>query len=1034
LPTKKHYKAFISYSREDEKYAKKLHTKLETYVIPQELYKKYPNIPKKLSPIFRDIEQLRAGDKLANKILEKLQNSENLIVICSPRSAKSEWVNKEIIDFKRMHGENRIFPIIIDGTPNSDDENECFPKALKYKVNKKGELTNQKSDILASNIIKSADGKDFAEVKLISGLLGVDNDDLWNFEEKRRRKKRLFWGSIWSVVFFLMMGLTAFSWVQMQKAEKELIQSNYNLGLSLLEKAEKKVKEKDIATAHLYTYMALKKLDKKIDNKNNIARARSIIASNPFYIPCAISLNAHQNSIITIDITSDNKILASASSWNGNIKFWDMETQKELFTLNDGNKTHIQSIDFSPNNKLLAIASQDNISLWDIEKKKKIYSFKGHTSTVNYVKFSPNGKKLVSGSLDNSIKVWDIKTKKEIATLIHDDVSIKSIIFLNNNMIISISSLNIELWDLNSKKLLQSISTGMDGFDNIDILRDKKLVALGGRLLKVIDLTNNKILFESERNIREMINTVKFSPNGKIVAYGSTDNTITLWNIKLRKKIAILKGHTDSVNDIRFSIDGLTLISASDDKTIKFWDLSNLEEINNKFQNKGGVNDIEFSKDGKLFASTSYWKNELYLWDLETLKIKAKFRGHHNKVKKILFSSNGKKIFSASDDGTIKIWDIKKQKEIATLVHQKNDINITTIKSLDDLNKMQQTWMTDIIFGRNNTLLSSGWNKLIKVWDLNNNKLEYTFPKYLTPITSIVYNSKLNEFIIAGINNYITILPMDKNIIEPILLKINHFTHTLKLSNNKKILASGMDGGSIILWDLKTKEKITTLDTKLSSSIDIAFTSNDKYLVTASDDGVIVIWDIKNNKEWTRISGYTDNSVNSVAFSPDNSKIYAGFGDGGINFWNMIQLKKLTNKYYQEENLKKLQQQLSVLIDNTQLIPKKYNKTTIFGWSKYHPYYWLSKASNGDKEAMYKIGIIYDIHNQYDKALFWYKRALDYGNNKANEKIKLLKERELIKQLEYLKNIFRKRVKKDVKLNSGIFYKKVEKIKLKEEK
>ncbi|NOZ91433.1 MAG: hypothetical protein GXO60_09135, partial [Epsilonproteobacteria bacterium] len=645
-----------------------------------------------------------------------------------------------------------------------------------------------------------------------------------------------------------------------------------------------------------------------------------------------------------------------------------------------------------------------------------------------YVKFSPNGKKLVSGSLDNSIKVWDIKTKKEIATLIHDDVSIKSIIFLNNNMIISISSLNIELWDLNSKKLLQSISTGMDGFENVDILRDKKLVALGGRLLKVKDLTNNKILFESERNIREMINTVKFSPNGKIVAYGSTDNTITLWNIKSRKKIAVLKGHTDSVNDIKFSTDGLILISASDDKTIRFWDLSNIEEINNKFQNKGGVNDIEFSKDGKLFASTSYWKNELYIWDLETLKIKTKFKGHNNKVKKLLFSDNEDKIYSASDDGTIKIWDIKKQKEIATLVHQKNDINITNIKSLDDLNKMQQTWMSDIIFGKDDKMLiSAGWNGIMKIWDLGNNTLIYTFPSLNIPITSMVLFPKDKSLIVSTISNDIVIIKLEEEKVN--FLKNNCFTHTLSISHNQKILASGMENGTIILWDLKTKEKITILDTKLSSSIDIAFTSNDKYIATASDDGVVVIWDIENNKEWARISGYTDNSVNSVTFSPDDSKIYAGFGDGGINFWNMIQLKKLTNKHYQEENLKKLQQQLSVLIDNTQLIPKKYNKTTIFGWSKYHPYYWLSKASNGDKEAMYKIGIIYDIHNQYDKALFWYKRALDYGNNKANEKIELLKERELIKRLEYFKKLFGKKSKGKVKSNSGSFYKKVEQIK-----
>jgi len=216
----KRYKAFISYSREDEKYVKKLHTMLETYIIPKELYEKYPNLPKKLSPIFRDIEQLKSGDKLPKEILKKLIHSENLIVVCSPHSAKSEWVNKEILDFKKIYGEDRIFPIIIDGTPYTDDENECFTDALKYKINDKGELTDKKTDILASNMIKSADGKEFAQIKLISGLLSVENDDLWNFEEKRKNKRLIRIGI--SVVIFMLflVGVTSYSIKQKNKAEK----------------------------------------------------------------------------------------------------------------------------------------------------------------------------------------------------------------------------------------------------------------------------------------------------------------------------------------------------------------------------------------------------------------------------------------------------------------------------------------------------------------------------------------------------------------------------------------------------------------------------------------------------------------------------------------------------------------------------------------------------------------------------------------------------------------------------------------------
>jgi len=116
MPTKK-YKAFISYSHADEDFGKWLHKQLERYKIPQKLYNDYPNLPKSLYPIFRDRYELNAGDDLGVEIPKALKSSEALIVVCSPNSADSKWVNQEIIDFKKMYGEERIFPIIVDGEP-----------------------------------------------------------------------------------------------------------------------------------------------------------------------------------------------------------------------------------------------------------------------------------------------------------------------------------------------------------------------------------------------------------------------------------------------------------------------------------------------------------------------------------------------------------------------------------------------------------------------------------------------------------------------------------------------------------------------------------------------------------------------------------------------------------------------------------------------------------------------------------------------------------------------------------------------------
>jgi len=187
----KKYKAFLCCSHADEEFGSWLHKQLEKYKIPKKLREDYPNLPKSLYPIFRDLYELKAGDDLGKEIYKALENSNALIVVCSTKSANSKWVNKEIIDFKMMHGEDRIFPIIVDGEPFAkesdkfEDSLECFPEALKYKVDSEGNLTSERTSILASSM---NDGHELAILKLIAGILGVPFGEIY-----QRNKEKPFW-------------------------------------------------------------------------------------------------------------------------------------------------------------------------------------------------------------------------------------------------------------------------------------------------------------------------------------------------------------------------------------------------------------------------------------------------------------------------------------------------------------------------------------------------------------------------------------------------------------------------------------------------------------------------------------------------------------------------------------------------------------------------------------------------------------------------------------------------------------------------
>lgn len=191
------YRAFLSYSHSDRAFAASLHRALESFRVPFKLVgtaTALGPVPARLTPIFRDREELSASHSLSEAIEAALSQSSALIVVCSPSAASSRWVNEEIRFFKRLHGEKRIFAVIADGEPGATDmpgreAEECFPLALRFQVGTDGELTGQRTEPIATDLRPRGDGRRQGKLKLIAGLLGVRLDDLVRREAQRRQRR-----------------------------------------------------------------------------------------------------------------------------------------------------------------------------------------------------------------------------------------------------------------------------------------------------------------------------------------------------------------------------------------------------------------------------------------------------------------------------------------------------------------------------------------------------------------------------------------------------------------------------------------------------------------------------------------------------------------------------------------------------------------------------------------------------------------------------------------------------------------------------
>ena len=598
-------------------------------------------------------------------------------------------------------------------------------------------------------------------------------------------------------------------------------------------------------------------------------------------------------------------------------------------------KGKIHEIEYSPDGKLLAVASGIGIWLYDVTTQQEIALLTEHTSVVDCLAFSPDGRTFASGSKDGTILLWgyksadgstSVQTKLTVDRIEHSALNLA--FSPDGKTLASGTDDPIQFWDTITGEQKQAFTGLPENINNLSFSPDGKTIVSitwGGEVYISDTITGKPKKIFTVRMTDNVFSTA-FSPDGEIVAIGSRDGIIYLSDLKTGELKRKLTGHSVDVQSIAFSPDGRTLASSSYiDETVRIWDVHTGEHRRTLTGHTWDILGLAFSPDGKTLASGGSGDGgTIRLWDVHTGSEKYAVTGHMGFIDDFAFSSNGQTIIIGYDDGTIRLWDVHTKQHVKTYNKFRNAMSNGAIRNImftpdektlvwgeegmglwDADTDEHKMILTRSEWGNHSVELSPDGKTIaiafgdnfIKLWDMCTGEHRRTFTGHTEDIFRLAFSPDSKILASTSDDNTIRLWDVHTGECKKILnvdstwrkdvaaWRIDSSWCGLAFSPDGKTLAGG--GGEIILlWDIDTGETKMRITKPTHRVFDLAFSPDGKTLASAGFESNINLWDPRTGEHKKTLTGHRA-WVRSIAFSPDGKTLGTRSDDGTVLLWQI---------------------------------------------------------------------------------------------------------------------------------------------------